>query len=372
MTLDALPDEILLKIMGYLDGENCHNMSSMNKNFYNLYYNNFDIINKYIISTIIVEENLKNFLVTTSYVRRASRLNKYCTSKFNLENECTFRNLMKHVAYSNLDVFKILLNGNGEFFFDKLSPIDLSRLNGINLKLIIKTLERPNKLLNFLSSCQLSFNNISIEKYGLNEVGKIKDEFYVDIGLGCSDMDLFTNTIKFHELNIIYRNISDSLFSNLYPALLIGRFGVTFTCVEQMFQHRKAMHFKDYETATQIMDCTYPTKIIEMGKLARNYIDAKWNVVRENIMMEALKIKFKMSPFKEAIINYPIRNDGEIRTFLEGSGNKFWGTTIRTSGGLFGTEKIQVCGIKNVMGKMMDSIRENIVFKKKKKSHNNN
>uniref|UniRef100_A0A0N4ZJ13 F-box domain-containing protein n=1 Tax=Parastrongyloides trichosuri TaxID=131310 RepID=A0A0N4ZJ13_PARTI len=207
MTLDALPDEILLKIMGYLDGENCHNMSSVNKNFYNLYYNNFDIINKYTISTIIVEEKLKNFLITTSYVRRASRLNKYCISKFNLDDECTFRNLMKHAIYSKLDVLRILLNGNGKFFFDKLSPIELSKLNGVNLKLSLETMERPNKMLNFLNGCQLSFNNVCIEKFGLNEVGTTKDEFYVDIGLGCSDMDLFTNTLKFHELNIVYRNL---------------------------------------------------------------------------------------------------------------------------------------------------------------------
>uniref|UniRef100_A0A0N4ZTX0 F-box domain-containing protein n=1 Tax=Parastrongyloides trichosuri TaxID=131310 RepID=A0A0N4ZTX0_PARTI len=156
MTFDELPDNVLLKILGYLNGEDAQKMSIMNKEF---------------------------------------------------GDGCAFHNLMKHVDYCHLDELSIRLTGNGDSFFSKIFPIELSKLRGEKLKFSLRTLERPNKMLFFLRKCQMEFYEVIIKIYGLDENGTIKKEFDINISSSMNNMSFITNTIKVCELKMMLINL---------------------------------------------------------------------------------------------------------------------------------------------------------------------
>uniref|UniRef100_A0A0N4ZTW9 Uncharacterized protein n=1 Tax=Parastrongyloides trichosuri TaxID=131310 RepID=A0A0N4ZTW9_PARTI len=162
---------------------------------------------KYFISTISVEEYLNDFLILISYFKEDDNDNTKYYSVFKLDDGCTFHNLMKHTNYCTLDKFSIGLNGNGEAFFNKISSFDLSKLNGYKLKLKLGTLERPNKLLTFLNTCRMAFLEVIVKKYGPDENGIMKNEFYIYIDPSSNNILFNMNTIKAYEVKMIFNNL---------------------------------------------------------------------------------------------------------------------------------------------------------------------
>lgn len=80
-------------------------------------------------------------------------------------------------------------------------------------------------------------------------------------------------------------------FSNWYSSKFVLN-GVEYTSAEQAMMHLKAIHFKDSETAEQILATTNPRKQKELGRGVKNYVDTEWNDVRYKYALEFLYAKF--------------------------------------------------------------------------------
>ena len=81
------------------------------------------------------------------------------------------------------------------------------------------------------------------------------------------------------------------IFSNWY----VSDFevdGVVYNCGEQYMMHMKALTFKDYDTADEIMEECVPSEQKKLGRKVKNYNDAYWNKVRYDLVKKGLREKF--------------------------------------------------------------------------------
>lgn len=72
--------------------------------------------------------------------------------------------------------------------------------------------------------------------------------------------------------------------------------GVKFVNSEQWMMYQKAKIFGDDETAQKILASTSPKEAKDLGRKVKNYNDTIWNGVRQIVVYEGLKAKFKQNP----------------------------------------------------------------------------
>lgn len=72
--------------------------------------------------------------------------------------------------------------------------------------------------------------------------------------------------------------------------------GFTYTCVEQMFMHKKALLFDDRSTAQLILDAETPREHKRLGSLVQPYVEEVWNQHRFDVLHQGLRAKFSQSP----------------------------------------------------------------------------
>ena len=97
-----------------------------------------------------------------------------------------------------------------------------------------------------------------------------------------------------------------------------------FNSSEQCFMYQKAVHFKDQETAQQILYSKTPQQAKQLGKRVSNFDKKKWLHVAEDCMFKAVYAKFSQNR--------------DIAEFLKQTGNteiveanpldSFWGVGI--------------------------------------------
>lgn len=94
-----------------------------------------------------------------------------------------------------------------------------------------------------------------------------------------------------------------SPFSNWYPSKFTHN-GINFTRGEQYMMYQKAMLFGDSEVAQAILLTDNPKEQKDLGRLVRNYDDAKWAAVRVDVMVEGLFEKFNQNEYlKQALLD---------------------------------------------------------------------
>lgn len=85
------------------------------------------------------------------------------------------------------------------------------------------------------------------------------------------------------------------------------------------------MHFKDLETAQQIMHSTDPKRIKALGRKVKNYDDAVWDKVRVMYMTICLNAKFEGNEkARRFLINLPDLEFAEANPF-----DSIWGIGLR-------------------------------------------
>lgn len=96
---------------------------------------------------------------------------------------------------------------------------------------------------------------------------------------------------------------------------------VKFDCVEQYMMWRKASLFKDYETASAILNGTHKRKgekdqayYKRMGRAVRGYDDTLWKANREYIVKRGIFLKYTQN---EKLNKELLKHKG--KTFVEGS-----------------------------------------------------
>ena len=83
--------------------------------------------------------------------------------------------------------------------------------------------------------------------------------------------------------------------SNWYPSPFTLD-GIAYSSVEQYMMHRKALTFRDPDTAQAILSTNDPGKIKALGRSVRNYDDTLWNGIRQIIVYRGLLEKFRQNP----------------------------------------------------------------------------
>lgn len=95
-----------------------------------------------------------------------------------------------------------------------------------------------------------------------------------------------------------------------FPAIM------EFFCTEQYFMFMKAVTFKDWEIAKQIMAAKTPQEARSLGQKVRGYTDAVWAPIREKVMFDANFMKYSQNPDLKAMLLNP---EWEDKHFVEAS-----------------------------------------------------
>ena len=144
-------------------------------------------------------------------------------------------------------------------------------------------------------------------------------------------------------------------FSNWHPCQFVY-LDNTFHSTEQAFMWRKAMCFKDKETADKILLTTDSQQAKRLGRLIKNYNEEIWGTARFWFMVYVNIQKFKQNPnLKKLLI------DTENRILVEASPyDKIWGVGLEEENPLILDEKNWLG--TNLLGKALMEVRNMIKF----------
>lgn len=93
-----------------------------------------------------------------------------------------------------------------------------------------------------------------------------------------------------------------SIFSNFHPIDFIHQ-NNEFANSEQAFMWRKAVFFKDFDTALKILETTNPQEAKSLGRKVKYYDDIKWNQIREQIMYEVNIDKYENKELQKLLLS---------------------------------------------------------------------
>ena len=108
--------------------------------------------------------------------------------------------------------------------------------------------------------------------------------------------------------------------SNFYPCGIIYD-NKKFFCSEQLFMYLKAITFKDYTMANNILFCKTPQQAKQFGRMVKNYKDKIWDNERDDCMFYALVAKFNSCiEFRNFILKHKDKIFAEASPY-----DKIWG-----------------------------------------------
>lgn len=146
----------------------------------------------------------------------------------------------------------------------------------------------------------------------------------------------------------------DAPFSNFHPARFTVD-GVIYTCSEQFMMHQKAVLFRDWFHAEEIMKAKVPLQMKKFGRKVQNFNADIWGARSEKIMKRGLKAKFTENEHlkRELINTFP-------RILVEASPrDRLWGI------GLGAKNEKAHCRLtwrgKNKLGYLLTDIRNEIM-----------
>jgi hypothetical protein len=131
--------------------------------------------------------------------------------------------------------------------------------------------------------------------------------------------------------------------------------GVEYSSVEQFYQHKKALFFKDSSAAEQIMSSQIPSVQKALGRKINSFNEEKWSAVAPEVMHSGLISKFTQSQ--------------DLMRFLIKTGNKYlikasphdlvWGSGLSLSSGncLYRSKH----NGKNQLGEILSTVRSQLI-----------
>ena len=148
--------------------------------------------------------------------------------------------------------------------------------------------------------------------YGVNDLHKLPPE--VNPESSCTADD--PNTLVFFGRH--------SYLSNFHPTK-IELENTQYNCVEQFLQSQKAELMGDDATAARIRAEEDPAKQKALGRRVSNYVHQAWKDAAPDILLKALRAKFKNVALGERL-----RETG-VKSIAEASIDRFWGCGIALS-----------------------------------------
>lgn len=143
-------------------------------------------------------------------------------------------------------------------------------------------------------------------------------------------------------------------FSQFYKSPMIID-NLNFSCCEQWMMYNKALFFNDLETAKLIMNTDEPKEHKKLGRIVKNYDDAKWLKVCNDIVYKGNYYKFTQNlELKEKLLK-----TGN-KLIAEGSSyDSRWGTGLNLEDTI--KSPISMWG-ENRLGNIIMEVRNNIRY----------
>jgi ribA/ribD-fused uncharacterized protein len=94
----------------------------------------------------------------------------------------------------------------------------------------------------------------------------------------------------------IYFFRNKDIYSNFYYSKFYIN-DINFTCAEQALMYKKAILFKDFDTARLILANKIPYEIKQLGRKVKNFKNDIWLEHRDNILYEVLYNKFSQDKY---------------------------------------------------------------------------
>ena len=188
------------------------------------------------------------------------------------------------------------------------------------------------------------------------DVLRIDGKDYTVNDLGSLPKDLHPNNFAVKENNdwIIFGGIHSSynFLSNYYETPITHN-DIEFADVERAYQYVKAKTFKDTSSAEKILCSTSPSVAKHIGSTVKNFNMKDWTCVREDAMLQLLRIKF--APGSD-LAKKLLATSGKSLAEAGKSDSYSIGMTLYDKE-LFNTEK----WTKNVLGQLLMKVRDELV-----------
>jgi len=127
-----------------------------------------------------------------------------------------------------------------------------------------------------------------------------------------------------------------------------------YNCCEKYMMYQKAIYFKDYEIARQILSTNEPKEHKKLGRLVKDFDENKWNEVCELIVYKANFAKFTQNlNLKEKLLKTGDKIIVECSPYDE-----IWGNGLNITDTL--TTFVKNWKGTNKLGKILMNVRENI------------
>ena len=155
-------------------------------------------------------------------------------------------------------------------------------------------------------------------------------------------------TLKVNDKEIAFASRFSPL-SNFYPSEIIVN-GTSYSCVEQAYQHIKAVTENKEEIADTIMKTTDPARMKKLGDKVKVAKDSPWIKHREPTMRTALMAKFN---------SHPVLREALLATtgfdLVEATPDLFWGAGCSITSPLLKTASYKGA---NTLGKLLMARRD--------------
>lgn len=130
--------------------------------------------------------------------------------------------------------------------------------------------------------------------------------------------------------------------------------GINFSSVEQYMMYKKAIVFKNYDIAKEILNTKDPASIKELGRSVTNYDDKLWSGIRQIIVYEGLYQKFSQNEELKS----PLKNTKDSILAECAVNDLIWGIGLSmTDPNRFDPNKWKG---KNLLGYTLMMVRDNI------------
>ena len=130
-----------------------------------------------------------------------------------------------------------------------------------------------------------------------------------------------------------------------------------FFCTEQAFMWAKAKYFGDETSASKIILANTSMECKMLGRLVKNYDDAKWNLVRYSFMYDVNMCKYTQDKELQAKL---LDKQFDGKTFVEASPtDRIWGVGLAQNDNRI--EDPTNWKGQNLLGKVITQVRETII-----------
>jgi ribA/ribD-fused uncharacterized protein len=109
--------------------------------------------------------------------------------------------------------------------------------------------------------------------------------------------------------------------SQWYPEFFVDSEGHRFRYAETYMMYQKALLFGDTKVAKEILECTSPRQVKDLGRQVHGFDEKKWKKYRESIVYKANLLKFEQNKHLRSLL----LATGERRLVEASPFDKVWG-----------------------------------------------